>query len=232
MKKLFAGHNSVVLKNTEGLNQQEEDHCDCAEKGEECPLDGECHLTSIVYKADVEVGSIVKSYIGQTKNTFRERLSGHNSNIRLGKKNTTLSTYITELKRRGTTPDSIKWSKVKQVQPRRKGEKICRLCNTEKTQIVIGDPDVLLNKRHEIMQRCRHRDNLVLTNDLSSLRPPSVVAARRDMVYPPRGEEDDGGGPSREGLRSNPASQSSQSASPSRPDRETRRPRVDYSKYF
>ena len=63
--------------------------------------------------------------------------------------------------------DSIKWSKVREVNPRRKGDKICGLCNSEKTHIAVGNPDVLLNRRHEIMQRCRHRDNLVLSNNFS-----------------------------------------------------------------
>ena len=221
MKKIFAGHNSAVLKNLEDSNTTGDDQCDCAQKGEECPLNGECHLTSLVYKADVEVGNTSKSYIGQTKKTFRERWTGHNSNIRLCKNSTTLSTYIAELKKKGVEPDSIKWSKLKQVQPRRKGEKICRLCNTEKTNIVIEDPEVLLNKRHEIMQRCRHRDDLVLTNDLCTTRPASVVAARRDLLYPPRGEEDEEEGPS-----------ISQSTSSQQLARETRGRIVDYKRYF
>ena len=55
--------------------------------------------------------------------------------------------------RKGVVEDSIKWSKVKEVNPRRKGDKICVLCNTEKTHIAVGNPDVLLNKRNEI---CRY----------------------------------------------------------------------------
>ena len=81
------------------------------------------------------------------------------------------------------------------------------------------------------MQRCRHRDDLVLTNDLCSVRPPSVVAARRDLIYPQPAEED--GGPVGENsggtlLDDHPPP----TEHPLMIDRETRRPRVDYRKYF
>ena len=32
----------------------------------------------------------------------------------------------------------------------------------EKTHIAVGDPAIILNKRGEIIERCRHRDALVL----------------------------------------------------------------------
>ena len=64
------------------------------------------------------------------------------------------------------------------MDPRRKGEKICGLCNTEKTLIAAGDPAILLNKRSEIMERCRHRDSLVLTNNVRSGR-----STRRNFRY-------------------------------------------------
>ena len=166
MKRLISNHNARVLNNTEGLISRPV-HCNCFAKGEVCPLDGECHIQSLVYKADVDAGGEVRSYIGQTANTFRTRWQGHNSNVRRGRKATTLCTHRLELKRKGVVEDSIKWSKLKEVNPRRKGDKICALCNTEKTHIAVGNPDILLNKRNEIMQRCRHRDNLVLSNNLT-----------------------------------------------------------------
>ena len=59
---------------------------------------------------------------------------------------------------------NIKWNKIKAVKPKKKGEQICKLCNLEKTLIAIGPPN-LLNRRNEILQRCRHKDRLVLSNN-------------------------------------------------------------------
>ena len=43
----------------------------------------------------------------------------------------------------------------------------------------MGDPAVLLNKRSEIMERCRHRDSLVLTNNV---RSRSYIGRNTDSV--------------------------------------------------
>ena len=100
-----------------------------------------------------------------------------------------MATYVVDLKRKGVVNneiiDNISWSMIKQIHPRRKGDRLCGLCNTEKTHIAIGDPLVLLNKRTEIMTRCRHRDSLVLTNNLSKhqtrRRENSVSAATQPV---------------------------------------------------
>ena len=125
---------------------------------------------SLVYKAEVKVGSENKMYIGQTTNTFRNRLALHNSDVRTEKNRTGLTTYLIGKKKKGINVDEIKWSKMFEVHPRQKGEKMCNLCNLEKTSIAIADPSISLNKRSEILQRCRHRDKLVLANNLSRHR--------------------------------------------------------------
>ena len=94
-----------------------------------------------------------------------------------------------DLRSRGIATSEITWSKVKEIQPRRKGEKICGLCNMEKIHIAVGDPAVILNKRSEIMERCRHRDALVLINDLrrerNVMRNPLVVCYNDDASEGP-----------------------------------------------
>ena len=45
---------------------------------------------------------------------------------------------------------------------------MCQLCLTEKVLIATANPTTSLNERSEITRRCRHRDNLVLTNFLSN----------------------------------------------------------------
>ena len=153
MQRLIAGHNARVLKgaNAGGLDQNDSQSCDCDGGPPACPLGGDCQTSDLVYKADVEIAGVTKSYIGQTTKTFHSRVGTHNSNIRTNRKATSLATYLVNLKQKGVIDNNIiediTWSKIKKIHPRRKGDKICGLCNTEKTNIAIGDPSVLLNKR-------------------------------------------------------------------------------------
>ena len=64
------------------------------------------------------------SYIGQTTKTFKQRAGAHYSNIRTGRKGTTLATHVIDLKNKGIETGEITWSKVKEIQPKRKGERI------------------------------------------------------------------------------------------------------------
>ena len=67
---------------------------------------------------------------------------------------------------------------------------MCQLCLTEKAFIVRGDKKLLLNKRSEVFQRCRHRDRHMLANFYSRGRNTS----HRDRVRDEGEEEDSGGG--------------------------------------
>ena len=48
----------------------------------------------------------------------------------------------------------------------------CSLCLTEKVSIARDMSGEMLNKRSEIMNRCRHKDKHYLTNFLTSHNPP------------------------------------------------------------
>jgi len=121
------------------------------------------------------MGEGEKVYVGQTANTFKTRINGHNSDVRTGKKRTALCTYMIEQTRKGNTVQEIKWNKIKAIKPKRKGENMCQLCNLEKTLIAICPPNQL-NERSEILQRCRHKDALVLSNNY---RRSTVVRQER-----------------------------------------------------
>ena len=59
---------------------------------------------------------------------------------------------------------SIQWDLIKPARQRGRGDKLCHLCVSEKVFILRGDPDTMLNKRSEIMQKCRHKQELMLSN--------------------------------------------------------------------
>ena len=92
MKMLISSHNKKVLGQASGTRRPELVRCDC----DPCELDGQCLLGPLVYKADIEVNGKVNTYIGQAKNTFKARVSQHNSNVRTGRKATRYSTFVLE----------------------------------------------------------------------------------------------------------------------------------------
>ena len=69
--------------------------------------------------------------------------------------------YVWELKDKGED-FTIKWSVAAKVSPYICGSKPCDLCLTEKLLIAKADPRTLLNKRPEIVSKCRHRNKFTL----------------------------------------------------------------------
>ena len=93
---------------------QENSRCNCRKK-EECPLDGNCLVSDLVYQADVitENRDIehIMTYFGQTGREFKSRYYEHrmafkNKNSKMA---TALSNYVHKLKEEGKE-FTIKWS--------------------------------------------------------------------------------------------------------------------------
>ena len=59
-------------------------------------------------------------------------------------------------------PFSQRWSIVSQAPAYSRKVRTCHLCLMEKLQISLADPMTTLNKRNEIVAKCRHRDKLLL----------------------------------------------------------------------
>ena len=69
---------------------------------------------------------------------------------------TTLSSYCWECTDEGHEP-AIEWSIKTKGHPFSSGSKKCDLCLTEKTTIFYADQTNLLNKRSELLEKCRHK---------------------------------------------------------------------------
>ena len=57
---------------------------------------------------------------------------------------------------------NLKWRIIKQASVYSKESGGCNLCLEEKTAIMFADEKTSLNKRTEIMQKCRHREEHLL----------------------------------------------------------------------
>ena len=76
MKSIIASHNKVLLsKTTPTSTQPPEKECNCRRKSE-CPLEGKCLQTKVVYQATVTSESTAESYVGLATN-FKERYRNH-----------------------------------------------------------------------------------------------------------------------------------------------------------
>jgi len=139
--------------------------CNCRNK-ENCPLTGNCRIQSVVYKCEVTAPSQPKRvYIGLTEKEFKQRFNGHNQSFKNNKykNSTTLSTYIWSLKDQNITP-TINWSIVKRVKSYSNTTKSCPLCLQEKLEILCyNNKPELLNKRTEIVAKCRHMNKFSLS---------------------------------------------------------------------
>ena len=133
--------------------------CNCRNQ---CPMNrsGECRLSNIVYKATVieENTNIRKEYIGISGTEFKIRYANHKQSFTNECKRdaTSLSQHVWNLKDRDA-PFSITWNVLAKCAPYACGSRQCNLCISEKFEILKCDPNITLNKRTEIVGKCRHR---------------------------------------------------------------------------
>ena len=148
--------------------------CNCQGGLDDCPLQGRCQSRGLVYKATVSSVEGEQDYLGQTTTTFKLRHSNHTNSYRdpSKKKQTSLSKYVWELSARDVDC-SISYSIATLANPHRRGGRGCDICLTEKTLIARADKTRSLNKRNEVMNRCRHLEPHMLMNYYSRSIPPT-----------------------------------------------------------
>ena len=130
----------------------------------------------IVYRADVTTTSgDNKIYIGMTEHTFKTQYNNRklSFNHRKHSHDTVLSKYIWDQKDNGTAY-TIKWSIIKRANPYHGHPSCCNLCLSEKLCILSADKSTLLNKRSELITKCRHENKFYAANQKQdrSNRPP------------------------------------------------------------
>ena len=78
---IINAHNRRI-SDRESQNSNQTPNCD----KRECPLQGECLTSAIVYQAEVKTSEETKSYIGITGGTFKRRFNNHNKSFENEKK--------------------------------------------------------------------------------------------------------------------------------------------------
>ncbi len=144
---------SIIKNHNKKLLQQKEDEtpvrtCNCM-RPSECPLNGNCLVKNIVYKAIVSSPAMSdKYYYGASATTFKLRYGDHKSSINHHKykSKSELSKYIWYLKGQNKQ-FHIAWSIYKKANPCKEGSKYCDLCVTEKLTIAKSDSRFCFNKK-------------------------------------------------------------------------------------
>ena len=141
--------------------------CNCRDK-QTCPLDGKCRSKNIIYKCAVSTtNKPTKVYMDLTENEWKKRYNNHKQSFSNKKyaKSTALSSYIWEVKDKQQTPPTLTWSIMKSVSAYSNLTKRCRLCLYEKFAIInYPNEHELLNKRSELISKCRHENKFLLIN--------------------------------------------------------------------
>ena len=160
----ISAHNTALLQQQKSTATARE--CNCRDRNS-CPLEGKCLTTSIIYQASVTTndGEPAEHYIGLTDNTFKTRYTNHKASFtHVNKKNSTeLSKHVWKLKE-ANIDYNIKWSILKQASSYNTRTKKCNLCLWEKFFIIRMPHISTLNKRNELLSKCRHSAKFLLSN--------------------------------------------------------------------
>ena len=164
LQTIIKKHNRKILETSK--KPSTEKNCNCRKKND-CPLKNNCLTSSVVYNANVttESDTIGKNYIGLTKETFKQRYTQHKLSFRNRNysNSTELSKHIWTLKVSNTN-FTINWSILATAPAYSNKTKRCHLCLTEKLYLIRAKKPYLLNKRSELISKCRHENNFYLAN--------------------------------------------------------------------
>ena len=161
MEQIIKAHNKKVSS----PKRSEELPCNC--RGV-CPLNGKCRKEDVVYGCAVSTSKVpLKYYIGIAKGEWKKRQKNHESSFRLEhhKTDTSLSKYVWDTKTSDNETPSLKWSILNSAPAYTNITKRCLLCLREKLAIAMyPHEEVLLNKKSEIISKCRHENAYLLYN--------------------------------------------------------------------
>ena len=157
MKTIINGHNKKLLTlPTDNPNRT----CNCMNK-DKCPMNQNCLATNVIYEATITSdlpNYQEKKYIGLCESTFKKRFANHKSsfNHERYKSSTSLSVELWKIKEMNGTPN-VTWRIINKAKSYTPESKRCLLCMNEKYEIANYPYKNLLNKRTEIIAKCRHR---------------------------------------------------------------------------
>ena len=159
MAAIISKHNKIALQSRAELRRTTPP-CNCRNKAN-CPLEGKCRKSSIIYKATLKSNRIANYGCSETE--FKTLFNNHKQSlVHRHKRNATeLSKAVWNAKNTGTNP-SIEWSIAAKTSPYQPGVKTCNLCLAETLAYVQSNPAKTQNKRSELNSKCHHKNKFKL----------------------------------------------------------------------
>jgi len=163
ISSIINSHNKNIISPSNG--QQNNKTCNCIKK-DLCPMNNNCLVSNIVYQATITSklpNYSEKVYIGLCATTFKKRYANHKKSFTTEKyKNSTaLSNEFWRIKELNGQPE-IAWKVLKTSKPYNPSSKRCKLCESEKYEIASFKGNNILNKRSEVIAKCRHQNKYSL----------------------------------------------------------------------
>ena len=152
--------------------------CNCINKST-CPLNGNCLLENILYIATIKSDKKnyqPRNYKRISGNTFKKRYANHKRsfNINRYKSDTKLSFDYWKLEAGNSNP-KVTWAAKNQFSAYNPQSKRCSLCINEKFEILKDRENNSLNKKSEVISKCRHQKKYVLRTLASKIQNPDVT---------------------------------------------------------
>ena len=155
MQGIINNHNMNILHQ----NNEIKDECNCRNK-KYCPLGGKCLSPNIVYQGKINSSQPSyneKVYFGVAEKSFKDRFYNHTKSFTHEDyaNDTELSKEYLDIKRNNFIPE-VTWSIVRECPPYSLSKRKCYLCLNEKLEINSYKGNNLLNKRLELINKCRY----------------------------------------------------------------------------
>ena len=162
IKSIINTHNRKVLYPSPTIGRRT---CNCINTSQ-CSLQQRCLSNSILYQANITpLGENLetKVYYGICKTTFKLRYANHKKSFshRNRKSDTELSDEFWRIKDKKHNAN-ITWEILGRHQAYNRSSKRCSLCLNEKLRIVLYRDNNMLNRRTEILNKCRHKNKYAL----------------------------------------------------------------------
>ena len=108
-----------------------------------------------------QMNQIIKkaSYIGAAETTFKLRHANQSFNINKYKNDTEILKEVWRIKAKNYTP-KITWKIIRKCKSYNLSSNKCYLCLNEKLEIALYTGDNLLNKKSELISKCRHQQQI------------------------------------------------------------------------
>ena len=161
VKSIVNGHNKRILSEESRESRRE---CNCP-NGTACPMNGNCLSEDTLYSGTVSsnlTNYVPRRYIGLSAPQWKGRYYNHMTSFNdRNYAKCEIAKEVWNIKDKGGEY-SVKWEIIGHAPSYNPIAKKCRLCTAEKLKIAEDSSPNLLNKRDELVSKCRHRRKYAL----------------------------------------------------------------------